>query len=104
MVFKSLSNHDDFILSHKNIHFGLGYSLTIVDLKPLFEISFCQFYIFEHLKNFSSGITRLTFFLNVIMLIAMDLLLEGGKMLTLLFIVVACVCPINITIYYAVSI
>ena len=34
----------------------------------------------------------------------MDLLLEGRKMLTLLFIVVACVCPINITIYYAVSI
>ena len=56
MVFKSLSNHDDFILSHKNIHFGLGYSLTIVDIKPLFEISFfffdLNYFFFLFVVNF----------------------------------------------------
>lgn len=84
IVFKSLSNHDDFILRHKNIHFGPGFSLTIVDIKHYLNIflPILNIWAFEKLLI---RYNYVDFFLNIIMFIAMDLSLEGGKMLTLLF-------------------
>lgn len=103
IVFKSLSNHDDFILRHKNIHFGPGFSLTIVDIKHYLNIFLPILNIWAFEKLLIRYNYALTFKHHNVYCHG-PVTRRRKNVNPAFFIVVACVCHINITIYYAVSV